>query len=106
MRWKWQNRQKFNKDKRRPIPGRRCSAKNGLLGGSDITPAITVDKPMLRAGFVNGDGLVILAPPVLLAGLVDLLLLLLNFRNFVIQNEGHLRRRSVSIWFRRSFLLA
>ena len=31
-RWKWQNRQKFDKDKRRPISGRRCPAKSGLLG--------------------------------------------------------------------------
>ncbi len=41
MRWKWQNRQKFDEDKRRPIPGRRCPAKSSLLGVSDITPGIT-----------------------------------------------------------------
>lgn len=37
MRWKWQNRQKFNKDKRRPIPGRRCSARSGHSTYSDVT---------------------------------------------------------------------
>jgi len=36
MRWKWQNRQRFDKDKRRPISGRRCPAKSGLLEVVDI----------------------------------------------------------------------
>lgn len=38
MRWKWQNRQRFDKDKRRPISGRRCPAKSGLSALPDITP--------------------------------------------------------------------
>ena len=40
-RWKWQNRQKFDKDKRRPISSRHCLAKSGLLGISDITSSVT-----------------------------------------------------------------
>lgn len=36
MRWKWQNRQRFDKDKRRPISGRRCPAKSILLKYSNI----------------------------------------------------------------------
>ncbi|WP_340148207.1 hypothetical protein [Vreelandella populi] len=42
--WKWQNRQKFDEDKRRPISGRRCPAISGLgnalaivCGGSTAT---------------------------------------------------------------------
>jgi len=36
MRWKWQNRQRFDKDKRRPISGRRCPANSGNLVNFDI----------------------------------------------------------------------
>ena len=36
MRWKWQNRQKFDEDKRRPISGRRYPAKSGILGITDV----------------------------------------------------------------------
>ncbi len=43
MRWKWQNRQKFNKDKRRPFPGRRCPANSGLLANADLTSITLID---------------------------------------------------------------
>jgi hypothetical protein len=35
-RWKWLNRQKFDEDQRRPISGRRCPAKSGLLAKAGI----------------------------------------------------------------------
>lgn len=36
MRWKCQNRQKFDNDKRRSISGSRCPAKSSILGDADI----------------------------------------------------------------------
>lgn len=41
MRWKWQNRQKFDEDKRRPDVGPSLPAQEGNLGHYDVMPKRT-----------------------------------------------------------------